>query len=100
MRLMKSSWVLKNKIKKSILFLGYDNKQTILIDDLIKKDCNVFWFNNKKSHKTNVFKRSDLPPGFKFKDTAIIVQEDATTLIPTDCELYVDDQLNLVIRTS
>ena len=35
------------KIKKSILFLGYDNKQTILIDELIKKDCNVFWFNNK-----------------------------------------------------
>ena len=58
------------------------------------------WFNNKKSHKTNVFKRSDLPPGFKFKDTAIIVQEDATTLIPSDCELYVDDQLNLVIRTN
>ena len=58
------------------------------------------WFNNKKSHKTSIFKRLDLPPGFKFKDTAIIVQEDATTLIPSDCELYVDDQLNLVIRTN
>ena len=65
-----------------------------------KTDFSWYYSDNKNSHKTNVFKRSDLPPGFKFKDTAIIVQEDATTLIPTDCELYVDDQLNLVIRTN
>ena len=31
----------KSKIKKSILFLGYDNTQTRLINELLKKDCNV-----------------------------------------------------------
>ena len=80
------------KSKKPKIKMFKNKPKPISIEDV--------WFNNKKSHKTNVFKRSDLPPGFKFKDTAIIVQEDATTLIPTDCELYVDDQLNLVIRTN
>ena len=28
-------------MKKTILFLGYDNSQTILINELLKKDCNV-----------------------------------------------------------
>ena len=83
--------------KRKILLLPGDGIGPEVISEVKKI---ITWFNNKKSHKTNVFKRSDLPPGFKFKDTAIIVQEDATTLIPTDCELYVDDQLNLVIRTN
>jgi N-methylhydantoinase A len=80
------------KSKKPKIKMFKNKPKPISIEDV--------WFNNKKSHKTSIFKRSDLPPGFKFKDTAIIVQEDATTLIPSDCELYVDDQLNLVIRTN
>ena len=43
----------QSKIKKSILFLGYNNKQTILIDELIKKDCNVFCFKNKIENLEN-----------------------------------------------
>lgn len=33
-------------MKKSILFLGYDNSQTILINELLKKDCNVSYSRN------------------------------------------------------
>ena len=57
------------------------------------------WFNNKKPHKTKIFERSTLPPDFEINEPSIIVQEDATTLIPPDCNLYVDNKLNLIIRT-
>ena len=51
------------KIKKSVLFLGYDNKQTILIDELIKKDCNVFCFKNKVEN----FENYDLVISFGYR---------------------------------
>ena len=57
------------------------------------------WFNNKKPHKTKIFQRSLLPPGFEINEPSIVVQEDATTLIPPGCSLNVDQKLNLIIRT-
>ena len=51
------------KIKKSVLFLGYDNKQTILIDELIKKDCNVFCFKNEVEN----FENYDLVISFGYR---------------------------------
>ena len=57
------------------------------------------WFDNKKPRKTKVFERSTLPPDFTINEPSIIVQEDATTLIPPDCTLIVDNKLNLIIET-
>ena len=57
------------------------------------------WFDNKKAKSTKVFERSSLPSGFTLKGPAIIVQEDATTLLPPNCSLKVDKKLNLVLRT-
>ena len=57
------------------------------------------WFDNKKARITKVFERSSLPSGFSLKGPAIIVQEDATTLLPPNCSLKVDKKLNLVLRT-
>ena len=57
------------------------------------------WFDNKKPRKTKVFERSTLPPDFTINEPSIIVQEDATTLIPPDCNLIVDKKLNLIIET-
>ena len=57
------------------------------------------WFDNKKPNKTKIFQRSTLPPGFEINEPSIIVQEDATTLIPPGCSLNVDQKLNLIIRT-
>ena len=45
------------KSKKPKIKMFKNKPKPISIEDV--------WFNNKKSHKTNVFKRSDLPPGFK-----------------------------------
>ena len=50
-------------------------------------------------NKTKIFQRSTLPPGFKINEPSIIVQEDATTLMPPGCSLNVDQKLNLIIRT-
>ena len=57
------------------------------------------WFDNKKPRKTKVFERSTLTPDFTINEPSIIVQEDATTLIPPDCTLIVDNKLNLIIET-
>ena len=57
------------------------------------------WFDNKKPNKTKIFQRSTLPPGFEINEPSIIVQEDATTLMPPGCSLNVDQKLNLIIRT-
>ena len=57
------------------------------------------WFDNKKPNKTKIFQRSTLPPGFEINEPSIIVQEDATTLMPPGCSLSVDQKLNLIIRT-
>ena len=57
------------------------------------------WFDNKNPRKTKVFERSTLPPDFTINEPSIIVQEDATTLIPPDCTLIVDNKLNLIIET-
>ena len=57
------------------------------------------WFDNKKAKSTKVFERSSLPSGFSLKGPAIILQEDATTLLPPNCSLKVDKKLNLVLRT-
>jgi len=57
------------------------------------------WFDSKKAKSTKVFERSSLPAGFSLKGPAIIVQEDATTLLPPNCSLKVDKKLNLVLRT-
>ena len=57
------------------------------------------WFDNKKPRKTKVFERSTLPPDFTINEPSIIVQEDATTLIPPDCTLIVDNKLNLILET-
>ena len=57
------------------------------------------WFDNKKPRKTKVFERSTLTPDFTINEPSLIVQEDATTLIPPDCNLIVDNKLNLIIET-
>ena len=53
----------KPKIKMLILFLGYDNSETKLIDELIKKDCNVFLSKDKVSD----FNKYDLVISFGYR---------------------------------
>ena len=53
----------KPKIKMLILFLGYDNSQTKLVDELLKKDCKVFLSKDKVSD----FDKYDLVISFGYR---------------------------------
>ncbi len=51
-----------------------------------------------KTFKAKLYKRSLLKPGNTVRGPALIVDEEATTLLPSGWRLTVDDYLNLIIQ--
>jgi len=56
------------------------------------------WFDKDGAIRTPVFDRAALSPGFTHKGAAIFTQTDATTLMPPWCNMYVDDEENLIME--
>ena len=55
------------------------------------------WFTAETASQTPVYRRDRLPAGTKLTGPAIITQFDATTVVPADTTLVVDDALNLIL---
>ena len=56
------------------------------------------WFESAGAVSTPVYRRDTLPIGTTFAGPAIITQFDATTVVPPDATLLVDDALNLILE--
>ena len=56
------------------------------------------WFTADAPLPTPVYNRTTLPAGTSFAGPAIITQFDATTVVPPDATLHVDDALNLLLE--
>ncbi|MEM6740605.1 MAG: hydantoinase/oxoprolinase family protein [Pseudomonadota bacterium] len=56
------------------------------------------WFDARGAQETPVWERAVLPAGHELSGPAIVAQFDATTLVPPDARLRVDDALNLVME--
>ncbi|MDP9810866.1 N-methylhydantoinase A [Rhizobium tibeticum] len=54
------------------------------------------WFSGR-SWVTGVYHRADLAAGHRFRGPAIVAQDDTTTIVPPDFEVFVDRFGNLVI---
>lgn len=56
------------------------------------------WFTAEAALATPVYSRDTLPVGTTLKGPAIITQFDATTVVPPDASLTVDNALNLILE--
>ena len=56
------------------------------------------WFTADAPLPTPVYDRTTLPAGFSFTGPAIITQFDATTVVPPEANLHVDEALNLILE--
>lgn len=56
------------------------------------------WFGAEAALQTPVYRRDTLPVGTTLPGPAIITQFDATTVVPPDATLTVDDALNLILE--
>ena len=56
------------------------------------------WFDQDGAIRTPIFDRAALSPGFTHEGPAIFTQTDATTLMPSWCKMYVDDEENLIME--
>ncbi len=56
------------------------------------------WFTSDAALPTPVYNRTTMPAGTSFTGPAIITQFDATTVVPPDVTLHVDDALNLILE--
>ena len=61
-------------------------------------DFNYVWFDKLKPIKTPLYERKSFYPQFTFNGPAIILQEDATTLVPSDYNVLVDDAENIIME--
>ena len=79
--------------------LPYKFKKTRVKENVIKpKYYNDVWFSQKSSTKTPIFDRKDFFSGFSLTGPAIILQEDATTLVPPKYSIFVDKEENIVME--
>jgi N-methylhydantoinase A len=56
------------------------------------------WFTSDAPLPTPVYNRTSLPAGANVTGPAIITQFDATTVVPPDATLHVDEALNLIME--